>query len=1221
MDRGILTQCLGEMKLDRVTMQKGDSQGVRLFCSSKNPVTASNITDVRNSLSKLLKLSPEQLELNVKLDLPDICENDIRQCLKEILKMSMEKYPSTIGLLRDAEIKIKDNHVYVMLKRKGAFLLKGECKKYTERLAEQMFEKKYLFEFEDSKEDHDYQEYLDRNESEILQIIEKMATVRTLESKSGAKNEEYAQKVILGTTITDLPVPMKDIDLETGKVTIQGKIFTVDFKMTKNEKCLFIFDLTDESFSFRAKCFVKKSQLETVEKGLKKGAVIRIRGELVNDTFAKEIVFMAKDINMAKQPFKTDDAQVKRVELHLHSKMSSMDGVTDMKEYLLRADMWGHTAMAVTDHGVVQSFPEAYSTVKGINKNREEPFKMIYGMEGYLIDENARKKRNCHIIILVKSQVGVKNLYKIVSESHLEHFHRVPRLPRQVIDKYREGLIIGSACEAGELFRSVIAGEEDERLMEIARYYDYLEIQPTGNNAFLIREGTAKDTGELENYNKKIVDIADRLNLPCVATCDVHFLEPNDEYYRRILMNSKGFSDADHQPPLYFRTTGEMLDEFLYLGEEKAYEVVVANTNKIADMIDTVSPIPDGTFPPVIDGAEDEVRNMSEMRARELYGDPLPDTVRKRMDKELNSIINNGFSVMYIIAQKLVHKSNEDGYLVGSRGSVGSSFIAFLMGITEVNPEVPHYRCTNSECLYNEFITDASFECGYDMPKKNCPKCGTPLVRDGYDIPFETFLGFEGDKEPDIDLNFSSEYQPRAHKYTEELFGEGKVFRAGTIGSVAEKTAYGYVLKYEEERGVMMNNSEKLRLAMGCEGVKRTTSQHPGGIMIIPHDKEVYDFTPVQYPADDTNSQTITTHFDYNFLHGSILKLDILGHVDPTAIRMLESLTGIDAKTIEMGEEKTMSLFSSTKALDVDEKEINSTVGVLGIPEFGTGFVRQMLVETKPTAFSELIRISGLSHGTDVWTNNAQNLINEKICTLKEAICLRDDIMLFLIHSGLPPKNAFFIMEKVRKGKGLSEEDEKLMKEKGVPGWYIQSCKTIKYMFPKAHAAAYVMMAFRIAWFKVYYPKEFYTTYFSTRAGEFDAMLMTKGADLAKDTIRQIKAKGYGATAKEKNMITILEVVVEMYARGIRFLNIDVYHSDAVKFTIEENNIRPPLNSLQGLGDTAAFRIAEARADGIFISQENLKQRTGISKAIVDNLISSNAISALPESSQITFYE
>ena len=1031
------------------------------------------------------------------------------------------------------------------------------------------------------------------------------------------------ENLLVGKEIFDVPVPMKDVNTDLGRVTCEGTVISIEDRITKTDKYLIIMDVTDNTFSFTVKLFVKKGQFNLIKDTVKKGAFVRFRGDLIYDTFMKEQVFMAKDLLIAEKVMKTDTYDVKRVELHLHTKMSSMDAVTDVENFVIRAAAWGHKAVAITDHGVVQAYPKAYDTVKDINKAREkaeeEPFKVIYGIEGYLIDENPvdGKKRDFHIIILCKTDEGIKNLYKLVSQSHLNYFYKKPRITKALLEEHKAGLILGSACEAGELFTAFMEGASEEKINEIAAFYDYLEIQPTGNNAFMIREGLLPDEKAIEEINKKIVALGEEVGKPVVATCDVHFLDPNDALYRSVLQYSMNYSDAQIQAPLYFRTTKEMLDEFKYLGKKKAHEVVVENTNKVADMCDLVKPIPDGLFSPKIEGAEHDIRRLSETRAYELYGNPLPEIIEARMEKELTSIITHNFSVMYMIAQKLVLKSLEDGYLVGSRGSVGSSFVAFLSGITEVNSAPPHYRCT---CLYSEFVIEDHIECGLDLPEKECPKCGAQLIRDGFDIQFETFLGFNGDKEPDIDLNFSGEYQAVAHKYTEELFGADKVFRAGTISGLADKTAAAFARKYIEELGLPSNSAEIKRLASGCEGIKKTTSQHPGGIMIIPRENEVYDFTPIQHPADALDSDKITTHFDYDFLHGSILKLDILAHADPTAIRMLQTLTGVDPLGIELGEKKTMTLFSSTEALGVTPDDIDSEVGTFAVPEFGTNFVRNMLVDTRPKYFSELIRISGLSHGTNVWQGNAKEYIDAHTCTLKEAICCRDDILAFLTHCGVPPKHAFDIMEAVRKGKGLKENDEEIMRQQRVPEWYIDSCNKIGYMFPRAHATAYVIMAFRIAWYKVYYPLEFYATYFTVRAAEFDATLMCKGKDYAKKALGDIRVKGKMMSAREKGIETILEVVVEMNARGFEFLPVDIYKSSAKEFLIEDGKLRPPLNALPGLGMVAAENIVQKRTGQIFISQDELKNKLGVAQGVLEIIMKNTDLKDLPESSQLTLF-
>lgn len=1131
---------------------------------------------------------------------------------------------------------------------------------------------------------------------------------------------------------------------------------------------------------------------------------------------------MAKSIMTAQAPPpRMDTAEEKRVELHLHTQMSSMDGVTPVKTYIKRAIDWGHKAIAITDHGVVQAFPDA------MNAADKSDLKVIYGVEAYLIDDlgnavfsprgqnlddtyvvfdiettglskekemiteigavkvadgkiidrfsifvnpqrpisaeitkltgitddmvkdaptienvlpeflkfcedtvlvahnasfdtgfiriaaeraglgelhhtivdtlelarallpelnkhkldivcehlgvtlnghhravndaeataevfikfldmlaekkiftldeinvlasrtvNYKKLRAYHAIILVKNYTGLRNLYELVSMAHIDYFFRRPRIPKSKFMQMREGLILGSACEAGELYRALLDGEPKQRIEELVHFYDYLEIQPLGNNKFMIDSPRVENIHSMEdikNMNRKIVELGETYGKPVVATCDVHFIDPDDAAFRKIIMAAEGFSDADNQPPLYFRTTDEMLAEFDYLGEERAREVVITNTNLIADQIEKIKPIPDETFPPKIEGADEQLRQICMDKAHSIYGDPLPPLVQERLETELNSIISNGYAVLYIIAQKLVWKSVADGYLVGSRGSVGSSFAANMAGITEVNSLPPHYVCPN--CKYSDFDSELvkSFAMeeasGCDMPDMNCPKCGTLMHKDGHDIPFQTFLGFEGDKEPDIDLNFSGEYQQTAHAYTEELFGVGHVFKAGTIGTLADKTAYGFVKKYFDEREITAHNAEITRLMNGCTGVKRTTGQHPGGLMVVPSDHNIYEFCPIQRPANDVNSTVTTTHFDYHSISGRLLKLDLLGHDDPTVIRMLYDLTGVNPQTVPLGDPATMSLFESPEALGVTAEDIGCETGTLGIPEFGTKFVRGMLLDTKPKTFADLLRISGLSHGTDVWLGNAQTLIENGTITLKETISTRDSIMIYLINKGVDKKKSFKIMEKVRKGKGLTDEDIADMKAANVPDWYIESCQKIKYMFPKAHAAAYVMMAFRIAYFKINYPEAYYATYFTVRAcDDFDYSCMCKGMDVAKAAMREIHAKGMEATAKDKAKMTVLELIVEFYARGFKFLPIDLYKSDSRKFIVTEEGLIPPFNSLQGLGTNAAQSIVDGREAGEFHTIEELKERTSLGRSLIDLLKENGVLNGIPETNQLSLF-
>ncbi len=1211
---------------------------------------------------------------------------------------------------------------------------------------------------------------------------------------------------ILGKLIDSEPAPIKGIDEGSGRVTVCGEAFAVEGRDIK-EKKLLTFNITDKTDSITCKIFLTPDKYTAVSASVKNGAYLLVRGTAVFDSFAGEVVIRVQDICAAKKHEKEDVAQEKRVELHVHTQMSNMDGVSSATALVKKAIKYGHPAIAITDHGVVQSFPEAYKAAKGSD------LKVIFGVEAYFVNDigaslykgkswpvdgemvvfdiettglspkteriteigavkirdgilcetfstfvnpdkpipakiveltgitdamvaNAPAEKEAveaflefcgdapivahnasfdtsfiraacarmgvpyapsiidtlafcralviskrqhsldkmakyfgvenpahhravndaevcaqiwlalleklramgvsdladidkkmagnvdmkalpsyHMILLAKNRQGLFNLYTLITKSHMEYFHKTPRIPKSELIRYREGLLIGSACEAGELFRAMVAEEPEANLLKIAEFYDYLEIQPIGNNRFMIENGTAADEEQLRDYNRRIIAMGEKLDKPVVATGDVHFLNKEDEVFRRILMAGKGFDDADNQAPLYFRTTNEMLEEFGYLGDEMARKVVIENTNRIAEMIEGIPPVPKEKCPPEIEGSDRDIMNMSREKAERIYGSPLPEIVQKRMDRELDSIINNGFAVMYIIAHKLVKKSNEDGYLVGSRGSVGSSFVAFLSDITEVNALPPHYVC--KQCKYSEFVENISGS-GCDLPDKNCPKCGTPLYKDGHDIPFETFLGFDGDKAPDIDLNFSGDYQATAHKYTEVLFGAENVFKAGTIGTLAEKTAYGYVRKYFEERGQMLRKAELDRLTLGCTGVKRTTGQHPGGIVVLPKGRDINEFCPVQHPADKSESDVKTTHFDYHSIDENLLKLDILGHDDPTVIRMLEDLTGLDAKEIPLDDKETMSLFTGKEALHL-KSDIKSTVGTLAIPEFGTGFVRQMLLDTKPKTFSDLIRISGLSHGTDVWLGNAQDIVRSGTAPLSGCICTRDDIMLYLIAQGVAPKLSFTIMEAVRKGKGLKPEWEEEMRANNVPNWYIDSCNKIQYMFPKAHAAAYVTMAFRIAYCKVHYPLAFYMAYYSVRADDFDAALMANGHSVVKAKIEELSALET-KTQKDKNVLSILEVCDEMYARGYSFCPIDLYTSDAEKFQEVDGKILPPLTSMQGLGASAAHSIVEARKEGPFLSIDDLVQRSGANKSVIEIMTRSGVLDDLPEISQTTLF-
>ena len=1242
--------------------------------------------------------------------------------------------------------------------------------------------------------------------------------------------------LIFGKLIQDPIVSVNEAIAAYDMVTIQGEVFFTDnkdihSKKTGKDYVKIAFDITDRTNSVRVSKFLAADKAGDTASKIKKGLYCTVQGKMVYDTFAKEMVLEPTGIVKAKKPERRDPYEgMKRVELHLHTNMSAMDGMSSTASLLCRAAKWGHRAMAITDHGVAQAFPEALHAQEGKQKDTIGDMKIIYGIEAYYInDENSisvvrgrsaepldgtfivfdlettglnpaseeiteiaavrvvegeirdsfqtyvnphkpipaeiteltgisdetvadapdldkavpeflawagegqyplvahnagfdmgflrtacqrlgiereftsidtlemsrlmlphmhkfklnilakelqvgpfehhrasedaavlgriyvkllkrlreemhavttadinpvlaattdrkNKLKNLpryHFIILVKNQAGLRNLYQLISKSFLEYYNKRPIMPRSELIRHREGLIFGSACEAGEVFRALTKGEPWEEIKRLASFYDYLEIQPIGNNNFMIAKGMAKDEEQLRDWNRDILRLADELGKPCCATGDVHFLEPEDEAFRRILMAGQGFSDADNQAPLYFKSTDEMLKEFSYLGEDRAYEVVVKNTNMIADMCDVIRPVPRENYPPHIDGCEDDLRNMCYEKAKRIYGDPLPEPVQARLDRELNSIIGNGYAVMYIIAQKLVTKSLADGYLVGSRGSVGSSLAAFMSDITEVNSLAPHYLCPDDK--YLEWHEE--YSCGVDLPDKICPNCGKPLTKQGFNIPFETFLGFEGDKVPDIDLNFAGEYQSRIHWYTGEIFGHDHVFRAGTIGTVAEKTAFGYVKKYMEERGIECSRAEENRLAAGCTGVRRTSGQHPGGVVVVPKEIEIYDVCPIQHPADDPDSDIITTHFEYHSIDANLLKLDELGHDDPTIIKHLENLTGVNAQEIPLDDPETMSLFHSCKALkykgeNPDTDPILGDLGCVAVPEFGTKFVRGMVKETHPSTFAELVSISGLSHGTDVWLGNAAELVRKGI-PLSGCICCRDDIMNYLILQGVKPKLSFKTMESVRKGKGLTEEMEAAMNEQHVPEWYIDSCKKIKYMFPKAHAVAYVMMAFRIAWFKVHRPLAFYSAYFSIRAKGFDASCMIKGDKVCLDKMSELRQKERDKTisAAEKDMMTTLEVCHEFYRRGFTFEPMDVYKSDATRFLVTETGLIPPFTSMPGIGEQAALSIVEERKNGKFLSAEELIVRCPkASKAVVELLEQIGALGSMPKTTQMTLF-
>lgn len=1015
-------------------------------------------------------------------------------------------------------------------------------------------------------------------------------------------------------------------------ICVEGIVFNLDNRMLKSGRILITFDLhgRDDADKYNA---ISVKLFTTQEENLpvKKGAAVTVRGKIQYDTYAGELVLMGDTIAPGrKAEVRPDNAPIKRVELHLHTTMSSLDATTSATAYVKRAVEWGHPAIAITDHGVAQAFPEAAAAARGTD------IKILYGMEAYFVDDSkladedkgnpeVYKKLNYHhAVIFAKNQVGLKNLYKLISISHIDYFYRRPRLWKSIFSEHREGLIIGTGCEAGKLFRGVRKKKSDKRLEEIASFYDYLEIQPLGNNHYMLRKGFASSVEDLKEFNRRIVALGEKLNKPVVATCDTHFLDPTDEVYRRIIQSGDGFDEADQQAPLYFRTTNEMLEEFSYLGEEKAYEVVVTNPRAIADSIEKLDPIPKGTFPPIVNNAEEDLKKMAMERVFALYGDPLPQPVADRMDRELESIIKNGFAGMYIIAQKLVAESEANGYLVGSRGSVGSSLVATMTGITEVNPLPPHYFCTS--CHYFDSDPAYSGGSGFDLPHKDCPKCGDKLLRDGHDIPFETFLGFDGDKEPDIDLNFSGDYQQQAHAHAEALFGKGQVFKSGTIATIAEKTAFGYVKKYFESHNENKRKAEINRLVAGCTGIKRTTGQHPGGLIVVPEGHSIYEFCPVQHPANQSKSGVITTHFDYHSMEGTLLKLDILGHDVPTILRMLHDFTGVDPRTVPLDDKDALALFTSAEGMYMRDQDMGDTqTGSLGLPEFGTNFVRQMLLETNPSNFSDLVRISGLSHGTDVWTNNGQELIRSKKATLKEIIPSRDDIMVHLIHKGVDKKAAFKIMESVRKGRGITEEEAAQMLDVGIPDWYVESCRKIKYLFPKAHAVAYVLMTVRIAYYKLYHPAAFYAAAFSVKVLDFDYALMCVDESVAKAEYMRLLEVDKDATkpesAKDKNTISILELVLEMYRRGIKFAPLDLYTSGASRFKPTEKGILPPLCTVQGLGESVAETIVAAREEGSFDTVDSFKQRTKVNKTVLELLREYQVLKDIPETDQISLFE
>lgn len=1218
------------------------------------PIDSSVIKKAREELIRVMSLN--RLDFGVHFPPESFDINYMTGFVKEIY----EHFPASKSILEGAQYNLSGDRLTVELAANGKDVLVNlGCDKFIQKTVDRRFERLIKVEFISNvtaQDDIKALEALQKKENEKIQTAAPMANpvaVSKTPIQKKPKEKTYEDlpisitnaKPLFGTMIKGKPKPIRDCLPEDGEVVVWGDVFSLETRESKDGRYSIInFNITDYTSSYPIKVFGEKKKCEDLVENLKDGKTVLVRGSINMDTYMHTYLINARAVTEIEKIEKQDNSPEKRVELHLHTNMSAMDGMTSAKELVSRAAAWGHKAIAITDHGVVQSFPEACNTAA------KAGIKIIYGMEGYLVDdddfygeynfgaedeipdeyiEKVRAEKTYHIIILAKNTQGLKNLYKLITDSNLKFFKRRPRIPRHRLMQYREGLIVGSACEAGELYRAIVDQKSDEDILRIASFYDYLEIQPNGNNAFMLRSQDERyerfrTVEDLENVDRQIIHIADKLGKMVVATCDVHFIDPGNAVFREILMTSMGFSDADKQAPLYFRTTEEMLAEFAFLGEETAKEIVITNPNRIADLCESgMTPFPRGTFPPSLEGADEDLTRICWERTKRDYGDPVPENVAARLEKELKSIISNGFGVLYMIAQKLVQNSEEHGYYVGSRGSVGSSFVAHAAGISEVNPLPPHYICT--ECKHSEFFMDGSVGSGYDLPPKNCPVCGKPMHRDGHDIPFETFLGFKGDKQPDIDLNFSGEYQFYAHRYTEELFGKDHTFKAGTIGTIADKTAYGFVKKWLEVKGITVNRAEEDRLTKGCTGVKRTTGQHPGGMVVVPASNDAEDFTPIQHPADDVSGGLRTTHFDFHSLHDTILKLDNLGHDVPTLYRHLEDLTGINVFDVDICDPKLYELLTSPEPLGVTAEEIGCETGTLSLPELGTPFVRGMLMEAKPKNFSDMLQISGLSHGTDVWLGNAQELIKNGICSISDVIGTRDNIMVYLMHKGLEPDMAFKIMEIVRKGnatKLLTETHIKAMKEHDVPDWYIDSCMKIKYMFPKAHAAAYVSAAMRLAWYKVYKPTEYYATYMTVRGEDLDTVAIMEGRAAVKQLMNSITAKGHDATAKEENMFVAMQVVNEMMARGVEFLPIDLYKSHATIYQIEDGKIRLPFMSMSGTGESAAVALMKARDDGEgeYMSRDDLQQRSGVSKSVMETLDACGALEGLPQSTQMSFF-
>ena len=1229
-------------------------RSVSMLVSFPAPIDSAVIKKARAELIRVMNLHRLNLGIHFPPETFDI--NYMTNFVKEIY----EHFPASRTILEGATYNLNGDRLTVELAANGKDVLVNlGCDKFIRQTIDRRFERLIAVEFvgnASAQDDIKALEELQKKENQKLAVASPMANpvaASKVPAQKKPKEKTYDDlpisitnaKPLFGTPVKGKPKPIKECLPEDGEVVVWGDVFSLETRESKDGRYSIInFNITDYTSSYPVKVFGEKKKCEDLVENLKDGKTVLVRGSINMDTYMHTYLINARAVTEIEKIEKQDNAPEKRVELHLHTNMSAMDGMTSAKELVSRAIAWGHKAIAITDHGVVQAFPEACNTAA------KAGIKIIYGMEGYLVDDDAfyddygfgvddeipaeyiekvRAEKTYHIIIIAKNTQGLKNLYKLITDSNLKFFKRRPRIPRHRLMQFREGLIIGSACEAGELYRALVDQKSDEDILRIASFYDYLEIQPNGNNAFMLRSQDEryerfKTVEDLENVDRQIIHIADKLGKMVVATCDVHFIDPGNAVFREILMTSMGFSDASQQAPLYFRTTEEMLAEFAYLGEETAKEVVITNPNKIADLCESgMTPFPRGTFPPSLEGADEDLTRICWERTKKDYGDPVPENVAKRLEKELKSIISNGFGVLYMIAQKLVQNSEEHGYYVGSRGSVGSSFVAHAAGISEVNPLPPHYIC--KKCKHSEFFMDGSVGSGYDLPPKDCPNCGIPMHRDGHDIPFETFLGFKGDKQPDIDLNFSGEYQFYAHRYTEELFGIDHTFKAGTIVTIADKTAYGFVKKWLEVKGITVNRAEEDRLTKGCTGVKRTTGQHPGGMVVVPASNDAEDFTPIQHPADDVSGGLRTTHFDFHSLHDTILKLDNLGHDVPTLYRHLEDSTGINVFDVDICDPKLYELLTSPEPLGVTAEEIGCETGTLSLPELGTPFVRGMLMEAKPKNFSDMLQISGLSHGTDVWLGNAQELIKNGTCTISEVIGTRDNIMVYLMHKGLEPDMAFKIMEIVRKGnatKLLTEAHIKAMKEHNVPDWYIDSCMKIKYMFPKAHAAAYVSAAMRLAWYKVYKPTEYYATYMTVRGEDLDTVAIMEGRGAVKQLMNSILNKGHEATAKEENMYVAMQVVNEMMARGVEFLPIDLYKSHATVYKLEDGKIRLPFMSMAGTGESAAVALMKARDDGEgeYMSRDDLQQRAGISKSVMETLDACGALEGLPQSTQMSFF-